>query len=71
MLKKADIPMHKRAGELCEEDVEKIITIMQVSLKLFRGKLISLLLLRIPVSTRFLIGSSIGRGTIRMARPIR
>ena len=39
MLKKADIPMHKRAGELCEEDVEKIITIMQVSLKLFRGKL--------------------------------
>ena len=40
MLKKADIPMHKRAGELCEEDVEKIITIMQVSFKLFRGKLI-------------------------------
>merc|ERR1712173_78427 len=29
VLKKADIPMHKRAGELCEEDVEKIITIMQ------------------------------------------
>ena len=31
VLKKADIPMHKRAGELCEEDVEKIITIMQVT----------------------------------------
>merc|ERR1712179_415604 len=29
VLKKADIPMHKRAGELCEEDVEKIITIIQ------------------------------------------
>ena len=31
VLKKADIPMSKRAGELGEEDVEKIITIMQVS----------------------------------------
>ena len=30
VLKKADIPMTKRAGELGEEDVEKIITIMQV-----------------------------------------
>merc|ERR1712142_86840 len=29
VLKKADIPMTKRAGELGEEDVEKIITIMQ------------------------------------------
>merc|ERR1739845_159548 len=28
VLKKADIPLHKRAGELSEEDVEKIITIM-------------------------------------------
>ena len=30
VLKKADIPLHKRAGELSEEDTEKIITIMQV-----------------------------------------
>ena len=30
VLKKADIPLTKRAGELSEEDVEKIITIMQV-----------------------------------------
>ena len=30
VLKKADIPLSKRAGELTEEDVEKIITIMQV-----------------------------------------
>jgi len=29
VLKKADIPLFKRAGELTEEDVEKIITIMQ------------------------------------------
>merc|ERR1711981_496756 len=29
VLKKADIPLSKRAGELGEEDVEKIITIMQ------------------------------------------
>merc|ERR1711931_295222 len=29
VLKKADIPLHKRAGELSEEDVEKIVTIMQ------------------------------------------
>lgn len=29
VLKKADIPLSKRAGELSEEDCEKIITIMQ------------------------------------------
>ncbi len=29
VLKKADIPLYKRAGELTEEDTEKIITIMQ------------------------------------------
>jgi small subunit ribosomal protein S18e len=29
VLKKADIPLSKRAGELTEEDTEKIITIMQ------------------------------------------
>merc|ERR1739845_155001 len=29
VLKKADIPLHKRSGELSEEDVEKIVTIMQ------------------------------------------
>ena len=29
VLKKADIPMHKRAGELSEEEVDKIVTIMQ------------------------------------------
>merc|ERR1712201_54365 len=29
VLKKADIPLHKRAGELSEEEVEKIVTIMQ------------------------------------------
>ena len=33
VLKKADIPLHKRAGELSEEEVEKIVTIMQVSIK--------------------------------------
>ena len=31
VLKKADIPLSKRAGELTEEDTEKLITIMQVS----------------------------------------
>ena len=34
VLKKADIPLHKRAGELTEEEVEKLITIMQVSTRL-------------------------------------
>ena len=34
MLKKADIPLSKRAGELTEEDTEKLITIMQVYLVL-------------------------------------
>merc|ERR1712004_702364 len=29
VLKKADIPLSKRAGELTEEDTEKLITIMQ------------------------------------------
>ena len=29
-LKKADIPLNKRAGELNEEEVERLITIMQV-----------------------------------------
>ena len=29
VLKKADIPLSKRAGELSEEEVDKIITIMQ------------------------------------------
>ena len=29
-LKKADIPLTRRAGELTEEEVEKLITIMQV-----------------------------------------
>merc|ERR1711963_150590 len=29
VLKKADIPLNKRAGELSEEEVEKIVTIMQ------------------------------------------
>merc|ERR1711997_382171 len=29
VLKKADIDLHKRAGELSEEEVEKIVTIMQ------------------------------------------
>ena len=32
VLKKADIPLSKRAGELTEEDTEKLITIMQVYL---------------------------------------
>ena len=31
VLKKADIPLSKRAGELTEEDTEKLITIMQVN----------------------------------------
>ena len=35
VLKKADIPLHKRAGELSEEDTEKIITIMQVYYTLY------------------------------------
>jgi len=30
VLKKADIPLSKRAGELTEEDTEKLITIMQI-----------------------------------------
>ena len=34
VLKKADIPLSKRAGELTEEDTEKLITIMQVSRQL-------------------------------------
>ena len=29
MLKKADIDLTKRAGELSEEEIEKIVTIMQ------------------------------------------
>ena len=29
VLKKADIPLSKRAGELTEDDTEKLITIMQ------------------------------------------
>merc|ERR1712003_577106 len=29
VLKKADIPLNKRAGELSEEEVDKIVTIMQ------------------------------------------
>jgi len=29
VMKKADIPLNKRAGELTEEEVEKLITIMQ------------------------------------------
>ena len=29
-LKKADIPLTKRAGELSEEEVEKLVTIVQV-----------------------------------------
>merc|ERR1712168_666258 len=29
VLKKADIPLHKRAGKLSEEEGEKIVTIMQ------------------------------------------
>ena len=34
VLKKADIPLTKRAGELTEDDTEKLITIMQVSFRL-------------------------------------
>ena len=34
MLKKADIPLSKRAGELTEEDTEKLITIMQVNINI-------------------------------------
>ena len=29
-LKKADIPLSRRAGELSEEEVEKLVTIVQV-----------------------------------------
>ena len=32
-LKKADIPLTRRAGELNEEEVEKLVTIMQVETK--------------------------------------
>ena len=32
-LKKADIPLTRRAGELNEEEVEKLVTIMQVDTK--------------------------------------
>ena len=37
VLKKADIPLTKRAGELTEEDTEKLITIMQVGNIVFCG----------------------------------
>ena len=40
VLKKADIPLSKRAGELTEEDTEKLITIMQVgTFWVLRGKI--------------------------------
>ena len=32
-LKKADIPLTRRAGELNEEEVEKLVTIMQVKVE--------------------------------------
>ena len=33
-LKKADIPLSRRAGELNEEEVEKLVTIMQVGVSM-------------------------------------
>ena len=47
VLKKADIPLSKRAGELSEEEVDKIITIMQgrfyfVTFLLFAGSRLQL-----------------------------
>lgn len=36
-LKKADISLSRRAGELNEEEVEKLITIMQVKSELFES----------------------------------
>ena len=72
VLKKADIPMSKRAGELGEEDVEKIITIMQVSnISSDVEYVLNVLFVRTLASTRFLTGSSTDRGTTRTARPTR
>ena len=70
VLKKADIPMSKRAGELGEEDVEKIITIMQVS-NFSNFVSINEICFRTLASTRSLTGSSTDRGTTRTARPTR
>ena len=65
-LKKADIPLNRRAGELSEEEVERLITIVQVrSLRVLVWSLvlISGFQFRIPVSTRSLTGSSTGSAT--------
>ena len=65
-LKKADIPLSRRAGELNEEEVEKLVTIMQVgvsqfSVVLFEDIEVSVYynfsLFRILASTRSLTGS--------------
>ena len=72
VLKKADIPMSKRAGELGEEDVEKIITIMQVSnISSDVEYVLNVLFVRTLASTRFPTGSSTDRGITRTARPTR
>ena len=72
VLKKADIPLSKRAGELTEEDTEKLITIMQVGNFTFHIEwLYHLRLLRTHASIRSPTGSLTGRGTSRMARPTR
>jgi hypothetical protein len=74
VLKKADIPMTKRAGELTEEDTEKLITIMQVGIKppldifdCFNHQFPP----RTRGSTRSPTGSLTGSGISRTARPTR
>ena len=58
-LKKADIPLNRRAGELSEEEVERLITIVQVSRSRESRweKLLIILSFRTPVNTRFPTGS--------------
>ena len=57
-LKKADIPLNRRAGELSEEEVERLITIVQVISRIFPAVWrILFCYFRTPVNTRSLTGS--------------
>ena len=57
-LKKADIPLNRRAGELSEEEVERLITIVQVISRNFSAVWrILFCYFRTPVNTRSLTGS--------------
>ena len=72
VLKKADIPpMPKRAGELGEEHVKKIITTMQVCIYFPTLNSSVMFCFRISVRTRSHTGPLIARKTTRTARPTR